>query len=79
MTKSERARLLVVEQGLTYEQAAEKVGLSVSWVAQVAARDGWQDQRAEFLLRARGYEDKVRTVKDQALDRIIAYVDEAGD
>ena len=30
MTKSERARLLVVEQGLTYEQAAEKVGLSVS-------------------------------------------------
>lgn len=61
------ARLLVVEDGATYAEAAEQTGLPLSTIQKRAASEHWQDQRGSSL----SYAAQVAMLSRQALTAIV--------
>lgn len=62
------ARRLVVEDGQTYAQAAEAVGIPLSTIQKAASREEWQKGREGAL----SYGQSVKRVKALALAKAIA-------
>lgn len=64
----ERARELVVVEGLDYEEASRATGISLSSVQKRAAREKWQEARSEYIESNAAYKSKVREFKNGMLD-----------
>lgn len=74
---TEQARAEYVTGKLTYAQIAEKYGVSKSYIARQAQKDGWKKQRDRFR---KGVADKVILSKKErgtrALEKLMDSVDE---
>jgi predicted DNA-binding protein (UPF0251 family) len=77
--KAIEARRLVVEEGLTYAEAADRVGLSVRWVETLASRESWQTARQKHLNITHTYQQQIRQLKAAALERAVKLLTEEPD
>lgn len=67
------ARRLVVQEHMSYADAADATGLALSTLQKRAAREGWQDQRQN----AAGYNTSVRRLKALALQAALTALENA--
>ena len=71
----ERARDAVVGEGLTYDQAASRVGIALSTLEKRAAAEDWMGQRRSHVQRVATYRQGVAQLKANMLQKATETLD----
>ena len=75
------ARRLFVDEGLSQEEAADRAGVSVSYVKKISARDGWLRARERLNGQQLAYQGNIRALKVAAAEKAVSLMerDNTGD
>ena len=71
----DRAEELYVEQGLTYEQAADELGVAVNTLKRWGQEYGWTERKKEYLEAKRTLKENLRILRQNMMSKAAANLD----